>query len=331
LCAARRHQYRDARNKDKSGQARSRGNNSVLPAAQALIEDIAARHRARVGSNGGPAVLIGLVGRGIAASRSPVMHQREGERLGMRYTYALIDFDEPGLPDAALGDVLKSAEAAGFAGVNVTHPFKQGVIAYLSDLAPEASAIGAVNTVVFSGGRRIGHNTDCWGFAESFRQSMAGCGLRSVLQFGAGGGGAAVGHALLELGAEALDIYDPDEKRATRLADALSERFGRTVVAIKDADAGVDRATGIVNATPVGMDKYPGTPFDAARLRADQWVADIVYFPADTALLRQARTIGCRALAGTGMAVFQAVKAFELFTGVVPDRDAMIRHFEAAA
>jgi shikimate dehydrogenase len=303
----------------------------VQTAAQGLVEEIAARHRARIGAGAGPSVLIGLVGRGIAASRSPMMHQREGERLGMRYTYALIDFDEAGLPDAALGDVLRSAEAAGFAGVNVTHPFKQSIVAYLTDLAPEASAIGAVNTVVFANGRRVGHNTDCWGFVESFRQGMSGCSLKTVLQFGAGGGGAAVAHALLELGAEALDIHDPDEGRATRLADALSVRFGRTVVAIKDAVAGIGRAAGVVNATPVGMGKYPGVPFETTRLRREQWVADIVYFPADTALLEQARRIGCRTLAGTGMAVFQAVKAFELFTGVVPDRDAMIRHFEAAA
>jgi shikimate dehydrogenase len=295
-----------------------------------IIDKIAADH---AGVQPGPsgAVLIGLLGRGIGASRSPRMHQREGERLGLRCTYALIDFDALELTDDALDDVLSASEAAGFAGVNVTHPFKQAVIPLVARLAPEAAAIGAVNTVVFAGGSRTGHNTDCWGFAESFRQSMAGCSLGGVVQFGAGGGGAAVAYALLELGARDLDIYDRDAARATALADRLTRRFGTTVVPVTNPEAAIGRAEGVVNATPVGMEKYPGTPFPPGRLEKRHWVADIVYFPAETPILKHARAIGCRVLAGTGMAVFQAVKAFELFTGIAPDREAMTRHFEAAA
>jgi shikimate dehydrogenase len=299
-------------------------------AVRELLGSIAERHRATVGHRA-RSVLIGLLGRGIASSRSPQMHEREGERLGLRYTYALVDFDLHGLSDDALGVVIAEAAELGFAGLNVTHPFKQAIVAHLTDLAPDAAAIGAVNTVVFEGRRRIGHNTDCWGFAESMRQGLAGESLEAVVQFGAGGGGAAVAHALLELGAANLDIYDPEVSRATGLADRLTERFGRQVIAVTDPLAAVHRASGTVNATPVGMEKYPGTPFDASALERRHWVADIVYFPADTALLQAARARGCRTLAGTGMAIFQAIKAFELFTGLTPDRDAMAQHFEAAA
>jgi shikimate dehydrogenase len=298
------------------------------PTVRDLVRDIADLHRA--GRGGGDGVLVGLIGRGIASSRSPQMHEREGERLGLSMSYVLIDFDRHNLSDDALRDVLSAAEELGFAGVNVTHPFKQVVIGALSDLAPEAAAIGAVNTVVFAAGRRVGHNTDCWGFAEGFRTGLAEARLDKVVQFGAGGGGAAVAYALLELGTELLDIYDRDDGRAVALAERLSERFGRTVVAVSDAEAAVRRASGVVNATPVGMAKYPGTPFDTAVLTSEHWVADIVYFPADTPLLQWARALGCRTLAGTGMAIFQAVKAFELFTGIEPDRNAMARHFEAA-
>jgi shikimate dehydrogenase len=299
--------------------------------ARAIVAEIAANHRRRPDAGDRQAVLIGLVGRGIAASRSPVMHQREGERLRMLYTYALIDFDSAGLSDEMLGDVIVAAAETGFAGVNVTHPFKQAVIEHLTDLAPEAEAIGAVNTIVFREGRRTGHNTDSWGFAESFRRDMAGCSLTTVLQLGAGGGGAAVAHALLEMGADRLAIHDTDRDRAARLADALSIRFGRVVEVAGPAAETLRGASGVINATPIGMAKYPGTPFDAGLLTPNQWVADIVYFPAATELLTQARSAGCRTLGGTGMAVFQAVRAFELFTGVAPDRDAMARHFEAAA
>jgi shikimate dehydrogenase len=294
-----------------------------------LIGTIASRHEAGDRSTRG--VLIGLIGRGISSSRSPRMHEREGQRLGLRYTYVLIDFDRYRLEDAALGDVMHAAAALGFAGLNVTHPFKQEVIAHLTDLAPEAAAIGAVNTVVFERGRRVGHNTDCWGFAENFRTGLAGAALEKVVQFGAGGGGAAVAYALLELGTELLEVHDSQPEKAEELAARLSARFGRTVIAVNGPGAAQGEADGAVNATPVGMEKYPGVPFEMAWLRSHQWVADIVYFPAETELLRRAQAVGCRTLAGTGMAIFQAIKAFELFTGLKPDRAAMARHFEAAA
>jgi shikimate dehydrogenase len=299
--------------------------------ADAVVADIAFAHRRRFAADGRQTVLIGLIGRGITASRSPVMHQREGERLSMIYTYALIDFDEAGLPDDRLGDVIGRAEAAGFAGVNITHPFKVAAIGHLDALSPETEAVGAVNTVVFRDGIRTGHNTDVCGFEQSFRVGMAGCELSRVLLLGAGGGGAAVGQALLELGAARLTIHDPDQGRAKRLAERFSRRFGRPVEAVRDVASALTNAAGVVNATPVGMAKYPGTPFDPALLRPSQWVADIVYFPAATELLMGARELGCRTLPGTGMAVFQAARAFELFTGVAPDREAMARHFEAAA
>jgi shikimate dehydrogenase len=296
-----------------------------------LLTKVVARHHAPDKGSGNPPILVGLLGRGIQSSRSPVMHQREGARLGMRFTYTLIDFDRLGLPDAALGEILAAAERLGVAGVNVTHPFKQSVIAHLAELSPEAAAIGAVNTVVFGKGSRTGHNTDCWGFAESFREHMQGCPLDSVLQIGAGGAGAAVAHALLELGAVRLGIFDTDHDRSAKLAERLAARFGKAVQPIAALETALAHASGIVNTTPIGMDKYPGTPVPAASLEPRQWVADIVYFPQETELLRLARGIGCRTVAGTGMAVYQAVKAFELFTGVTPDRAAMTGHFEAAA
>jgi shikimate dehydrogenase len=228
-----------------------------------LIASTADRHRATAGQHA-QSMLVGLVGRGISSSRSPRMHEREGQRLGLRYTYELVDFDLLPLPDEALAAVIAEAAVQGFSGLNVTHPFKQSIIAHLTDLAPDAAAIGAVNTVVFDGPRRVGHNTDCWGFAESMRQGLAGVSLEAVIQFGAGGGGAAVAHALLEIGTENLYIYDPDTKRASGLADRLTERFGRSVVAVSDSLAAVHRASGAVNATPVGMDKYPGVPLAAA-------------------------------------------------------------------
>jgi len=283
---------------------------------------------ADAGSSG--SVQVGLVGRGIQLSRSPVMHEREGVRLGISYSYVLIDFDRLGLADNALGNVIAAADKMGFAGLNITHPFKQDVIQHLDWLAPEASAIGAVNTVVFSNGARQGHNTDSWGFAESFREAMIRCSLGCIVQFGAGGAGAAVACALIELGVGELRIVDSDRERAHRLAERIAAGFGKQVLAETDVAGAIAAADGIVNTTPVGMAKYPGMPFPAGLLRAHHWVAEIIYFPEETELLKRARALGCRALTGTGMAVYQAVRAFELFTGMAPDRTAMAGHFEAA-
>ncbi|MFM9861799.1 shikimate dehydrogenase [Pseudoxanthobacter sp. M-2] len=280
----------------------------------------------RTGRDGG--LVVGLVGRGIQASRTPSMHESEGARLGLHYAYGLIDFDALGLPDEALGEVLAAVQDLGFRGLNVTHPFKRRVLAHVSQPSPETVVIGAANTVVFRDGQSLGFNTDGWGFARSFEETMQGAPLRQVVQFGAGGAGAAVAHALIELGVEDLVIVDLDRAAAAALAGRFAAIApGRVRVGSGD----VRGADGIVNTTPIGMAKYPGTPLDTAALTPAQWVADIVYFPAETELLRNARAIGCRVLPGTGMAIYQAVRAFELFTGLAPDPVAMTGHFEAAA
>ncbi len=209
-------------------------------------------------------VLAGLIGAGIQASRTPALHEREGDAQGIRYLYRLIDLDPLGKSADDLEFLLAAASDLGFTGLNVTFPCKQAIIPLLDDLSAEARGIGAVNTVVLRDGRRIGHNTDCLGFAEGFRRGLAG---------------------------------------------ALGD------------------AQGLVNTTPVGMAKLPGMPVPAELLRADLWVAEVIYFPLETELLRQARALGCRTLDGGTMAVFQAVKAFELFSGVEADAARMQAHF----
>jgi shikimate dehydrogenase len=278
-----------------------------------------------------PAVQVGLIGAGIQASRTPRMHEAEAAAQGLRCVYRLIDLDALGLGIEALPDLVAMAQRAGFAGLNITHPCKQAVIPLLDGLSDDAKAIGAVNTVVFKDGKRIGHNTDWWGFAESFRRGLPDARMRRVVQLGAGGAGAAVAHAMLTLGVKMLAVVDVDRARADALAKALADRFGgdRVMAATDLADA-LETADGLINTTPVGMDKYPGLPLPATLLRPTLWVADIVYFPLETALLRAARMLGCRTLDGSGMTVFQAVAAFRLFTGLEPDDRRMARTFAAA-
>ena len=277
------------------------------------------------------AVLVGLIGTGIQASRTPAMHEREGAAQGLAYIYKLIDLEVLGLTAAALPELLDYARRFGFAGLNITHPCKQAVIPLLDDLSPDARALGAVNAVVFGrDGRAVGHNTDWSGFAEAFRRNLYDAPRSRVVQFGAGGAGSAVAHALLTLGIGELSLVDTDRGRAERLAQDLCGRFGTGRARIaEDTAHAVRAADGIVNATPLGMAKYPGMPLAREWLRPGQWVADIVYFPLETELLRTARAIGCRTMHGGGMAVFQAADAFRLFSGLEPDAERMMRHFES--
>ena len=275
-----------------------------------------------------PSFLVGLIGSGIAASRTPPMHEAAADAAGIRYLYKKIDLAELKLGAEALPELLTAAKRMGFDGLNVTHPCKQAIIPLLDELSPDADALGAVNTVVIRNGRMIGHNTDWFGFAENFRRNKQGASLGSVVQFGAGGAGSAVAFALMKLGVRELTIMDVDLAKAQNVVDGLSPRFveGRLKVG-QDVAAAVAAADGIVNATPIGMDKYPGTPLPTALLRPDLWVAEIVYFPLETALLRAARALGCRTVDGGGMAIFQGTEAFRLFTGIAPDPDVFFATF----
>jgi shikimate dehydrogenase len=273
-------------------------------------------------------ILVGLIGAGIQESRTPSLHEREGTEQGFRYIYKLIDLEILGLDANSLPELLTAAQRFDFSGLNITHPCKQSVIPLLDELSPDAAALGAVNTVVLRDGRRIGHNTDWWGFAESFRRELFDVRRDRVVQFGAGGAGAAVSHALLTLGVGEITIIDTNEIRAQTLTADLRNRFGesRASTGLQVSEA-VAAADGMVNTTPLGMAKYPGMAVPPELLRPDLWVADIVYFPLETELLRHARSRGCRTMSGGGMAVFQAVGAFQLFTGREPDASRMLRHF----
>jgi shikimate dehydrogenase len=267
--------------------------------------------------------LVGLVGTGIGPSLSPALHEHEADRLGLRYLYRRLDLDDLGMAADQVGAVLAAARLAGYDGLNVTHPCKQLVVEHLDELSTEAAALGAVNTVVFDGGRAVGHNTDVSGFGRAVAAGLPDVALGEVVLLGAGGAGAACAHALVDMGVGVVRIFDLDPARAVALADRIGDRAvaGRS---LPDALAAAD---GLVHATPTGMRSHPGLPLPAELLDPRLWVADVVYRPLRTELVDTARARGCRVLDGGRMAVFQAADSFLLFTGHPPDRDRMLRHF----
>jgi len=280
--------------------------------------------------NAADKLLVGLIGAGIQRSLTPALQESEARAQGLRLHYQLIDLDQSASDAGVLPMLLTAARLMGFAGLNITYPCKQAVIPLLDQLGDEARAMGAVNTVVFRNGRATGHNTDGSGWRWGFERDLPGADLSRVVLLGAGGAGSAIAHAVLRMGAKALVLVDSDTARAGELTERLNALYeGRRASYTADPAAALSGASGLVHATPTGMDKLPGLPLPKALLRPDLWVSEIVYFPLDTALLQAARAAGCRVATGAGMAVGQAVGAFRLFTGREPDADRMQAHMQA--
>ena len=272
--------------------------------------------------------LLGLVGQGISGSLTPAMQEREGDAHGLRISYRILDTARYRMGQEDLPGVLAWAERFGFDGLNITHPFKVAVIPLLDELSSDATHLKAVNTIVFRDGRRIGHNTDWWGYGRAFRAALPDALSDRAVVVGAGGAGAAVGYALLKQGASHVTLFDVEVARAEACVSRLAQRYGKNRVTVgEDLALALDDARGLVNATPIGMLGHDGIPVPEQLVRPDLWVSDVVYFPLETELVRLARSRGCRVVPGGGMAVQQAVGAFTHFTGEVADSDRMTAHF----
>jgi len=274
-------------------------------------------------------VKVALIGSGTSKSRTPAMHMAEGKAQGIEYSYVRFDTLETPYSGLSLAELLDMAEREGYAGLNITHPFKMEVPGLLHELSPEAKILGAVNTVVFSDGRRKGYNTDFSGFQAAFQKEMADVKKTHVLLLGAGGAGTAVALGLIESGVATLSVFDRSASQASALADRISDVRSGTRINVPGSLSAIDLADidGVVNATPMGMDKYPGVAINVEDLFPTTWVADVVYFPLETELLRRAKDHGCRVMNGSGMAINQAVDAFRLFTGLEPDPERFSQNF----
>ncbi|WP_454812352.1 shikimate dehydrogenase [Paenarthrobacter nitroguajacolicus] len=281
-------------------------------------------------SNRAESVLVGLIGEGVMPSLTPPMHEREADVQGLRLLYRPIDLLELALPATAVGDLLIAARRMGFNGLNITHPCKQLVLEHLDEISDDARRLGAVNTVLIQDGRFIGHNTDFSGFGAALTSGLPSAKLDRVVQLGAGGAGSAVAYALLKAGAATLDLVDMDPSRAAERAAELGELFPAATVTPRttaELSGIMPLADGLVHCTPIGMAEHPGLPLDIDLLEPRHWVADIVYRPIETQLVREARGKGCDVLDGGRMAVGQAADAFQLITGREADRERMRAHF----
>ncbi|MGM9470802.1 shikimate dehydrogenase [Pseudarthrobacter sp. YS3] len=278
--------------------------------------------------------VVGLLGAGISGSLTPGLHEAEADRLGLAYTYRIIDLDALGRQPESPAALVRTAAGLGYDGLNVTHPCKQLVQDGLDQLSPDAAILGAVNTITFHDGRAVGHNTDHTGFIGGFRAGLPAAATNSVVLIGAGGAGAAVAFGLLSAGTGNLVIADIEAARAESLAARLAPHFPDSNVSATRTDSvarSIRDADGLVNSTPLGMVGHPGVPVDLSMLHQGLWVADVIYRPLETQLIAAARERGCAVLDGGRMVVGQAAAAFELFTGIPADAEHMLATFREAA
>ncbi len=252
-----------------------------------------------------------LLGRPVAHSLSPAMHNAAFRELGLNAVY--VAFEVSDLARAVAG--LRGLQIP---GVSVTIPLKEEIIPLLDELDPRAARIGAVNTVVNRGGQLIGHNTDWLGALMALEEQTQITGKRFLI-LGAGGAARAIAFAVLEKGGQ-VAITDVDHGKSL----ALSRQLGAAAVA--PGQLGEYPAAVLINATPVGMEpKSDDIPLDPNLLAHYRVVMDIVYKPLDTRLLQEARTRGCQVIDGLRMLIHQGAAQFELWTGRPAPLDIMAR------
>jgi shikimate dehydrogenase len=270
-------------------------------------------------------VLMGLLGAPIGHSASPAMHEAAAAALGWRGHYQLVEI--PSADSALLCRILEGVRLLGFAGINVTFPYKEAVVPLLDDLSDTARMIGAVNTIIVDDGRLIGHNTDVTGFKLTVKDIVA---ERSgpVAVIGAGGVGRAAAVAMAKLGVKELRIFDIDRGKAEVLAEIVAP-LADGIVAGTVAEA-LSGATGLFNGTPIGMLPSTQSPVDPVLLHTGLWVSDAVYHPLRTPLLVAAQKAGATTVDGRALAIHQAADAFTLFTGQNPALEIMAAAFDAA-
>jgi shikimate dehydrogenase len=263
--------------------------------------------------------LLCLLGSPVGHSISPQMHNEACRIVGEDLRYLAFDVNEEGLETAVKGLV-----TLGVRGFNLTMPVKNAMAGLCDELSPAARIGGAVNTVVNDNGRLIGHTTDGVGFVMSAKAEGVDIAGRRIVQLGAGGAGTAILVQMAMDGAACIDVFNMKDAFWPRVESIVSQLNRETgchvslhdlsdMTALKDC---MKDATMLVNTTPVGMTRIPGCLIpDASYFNREMVVADVIYEPKETELLRMAREAGLKTFNGLYMLLYQGAAAFRLWTG----------------
>jgi shikimate dehydrogenase len=260
------------------------------------------------------------LGQPVAGNPTQYMMERAFAHHRLDWRYLTLE-----VAPEQLGDAIRGLRALGFRGANITKPHKCEVIQYLDGASEAAALMGAVNCINRDGDRLIGENTDGKGFVQSLRSVSDPAGKRVVI-LGAGGAARAIAVELALSGAAAITVVNRTAMPGQELANLLSEKLKLSAtVAAWEGDYDVPEGTDVlINATSIGLfDPYTRVPINTETLRSPMVVADVIFNPPDTRLLREARQRGCTVLDGLGMLVNQAVIGFKIWTGIEPEAAVM--------
>jgi shikimate dehydrogenase len=264
--------------------------------------------------------IVCCLGQPVAGNPTQYMMEKAFAAAGLDWRYLTLE-----VPAEKLADAVKGLRALGFKGANFTIPHKVAVIPLLDELSPAAELMGAVNCVNRVGDKLVGENTDGKGFVQSLREFGDPAGKRMVI-LGAGGAARAIAVELALSGAAHLTIVNRSAERGQSLATLLRERVkvqADFVPLAGDYEIPAD-ADVFINATSIGLgDDAARAPVAAGSLRPNLIVADVVFNPPETWLIRTAAQRDCRPLDGLGMLVNQAIIGFKIWTGVEPEAAVM--------
>jgi shikimate dehydrogenase len=268
---------------------------------------------------------LGLIGSGIGRSLTPFLQEQMGEQFGLETHYEL--FDTPAEHGHKIADKLEQLTQLGYTGVNVTFPFKEVAFGLVQVRDPMVQRIGAINTVRFRDGQ--GFNTDYSGFIRAYRHVRGQTPPGTVLLVGAGGAGKAVAFALVTLGTLELRITDTDFHKAEALAETLRQTGANVRAFPLEQLPEISRCDGLVNCTPLGMYQFPGNPIPPELVGGQHWVFDAIYTPLETEFLRDARRKNLRVIRGSELMFYQALDAFEIWTGRQPEEERLYALLQA--
>lgn len=258
--------------------------------------------------------IYGLIGYPLAHSLSPLMHNAAFSHLKIGAEYKLFS-----LKQEELEGFLKNASCANLAGLNVTIPFKEKVIAFLESISPEAKLIGAVNTIKISGNKLEGFNTDARGFFKSLTSDLNFSPQnKNIFILGAGGASRAVCVSLAKASPKKIVIFDIDQAKSEALVNRLKENFeGVDILAAGSIERlGEEKFELLVNTTPIGMKKDDPCIVKDELINPDMLVYDLIYNPQKSALLKLSLEKGAKISNGLGMLLYQGAAAFEIWTGL---------------
>jgi shikimate dehydrogenase len=256
--------------------------------------------------------IVAVFGQPVAGNPTQYMMEKAFVQVGLDWRYLTLE-----VAPEALGDAVRGMRAMGFRGCNLTIPHKVAVIQHLDRTSEAATLMGAVNCVNRVDDELVGENTDGKGFVQSLREVLDPAG-KNIVILGAGGAARAIAVEVALAGAAQIVVVNRDEARGNELAELLRDKVKVNSSFVKwEGNYLVPAETEVlINATSIGLgDAEARVPLEVQSLEPDMVVADVIFNPPETRLIRDARQRGCPTLDGLGMLVNQAVIAFKIWTG----------------